>query len=79
MPESITIAEQCAAVELAALNLRGHVENLEHLVKRGKRPQAELDIPKARLPALEQAAKTMRWLLTNGGKIKAEYMGAENA
>ena len=77
MPEAIPIAEQCAAVELAALNLRGHVENLEGLVKRGRRTQAELDIPKARLPALEAAAKTMRWVMLNAGKIKAgEAVGA---
>lgn len=55
-----TLAEQALAVELAAVNHRGHCDNLRALVERGKRPQHELEQQLAKLPALEAAARTMK-------------------
>lgn len=66
----ITIEEQAAAVEISAVNLRGHVENLEELVERNRRTQAELDVAAGRLPALEAAAITLRWMARNEQSIR---------
>ena len=66
----ITLEEQAAAVEISAVNLRGHVENLEELVARNRRPQAELDVATGRLPALEAAAVTLRWMARNESSIR---------
>lgn len=54
-----SLKQQAAAVARAAVNRRGHVENLSHLVARGKRQQAEYDMAAAWLPDLEAAAETM--------------------
>lgn len=66
----ITLEEQTAAVEISVVNLRGHVENLEDLVERNRRTQAELDVAAGRLPALEAAAKTLRWMVSNQASIR---------
>jgi hypothetical protein len=55
-----TLRHQASAVERAACNLRGHVDNLRSLVERGKRPAAELEEQAGWLPALEEAACTLR-------------------
>lgn len=60
--EMATFAQQAAAVERAAVNWRGHVNNLRDLVARGRRPQHEYDMAVAWLPDLEAAAETMRGL-----------------
>lgn len=65
-----TIAEQAAAVEISAVNLRCHRDNLAMLVAQKKRPQVDLDVAAGRLPALEAAAKTLRWLERNEQKIR---------
>lgn len=67
---SIPIEQQAAAVEVSAANLRGHIENLKALVGRSKRPAAELDIFVERLPTLEAAAKTLRWMANNEDSIR---------
>lgn len=59
---NIPLEKQAAAVEISAVNLRGHVSNLADLVQRHKRPQIEYDIAADRLPALEAAAVTLRSL-----------------
>lgn len=66
----IPIELQAVAVEISAVNLRGHIENLEHLVAHNKRSAAELEIFIDRLPALEAAAKTLRWMATNEASIR---------
>jgi hypothetical protein len=57
-----TLEQQAAAVERAAVNQRGHVNNLRDLVARGRRPAFELEMQEAWTPALEDAAITMRSL-----------------
>lgn len=66
----ITIEEQAAAVEISAVNLRGHIENLEGLVERNRRTQAELEVFSGRLPALDAAAVTLRWLARNEASVR---------
>lgn len=56
------IKQQAAAVERAAVNWRGHVDNLRDLSERGKRPVSEYEMAAAWLPDLEAAAVTMRKL-----------------
>lgn len=67
---TISIEQQAAAVEISAVNLRGHIHNLQDLVERNKRSAAELNIFTERLPALEAAAKTLRWMATNEASIR---------
>lgn len=67
---TIPIEQQAASVEITAANLRGHIENLKNLVARNKRPAAELEIFVDRLPSLEAAAKTLRWMSKNETSIR---------
>jgi hypothetical protein len=57
---TVSLSDQIAAVDISAVNLRGHVANLADLVARGRRPQHDYDIAAGRLPALEAAAITLR-------------------
>ena len=63
-----TPLQQAAAVERAAINWRGHVNNLRDLAERGKRPQSEYDMAAAWAPDLEAAAVTMRALADRGNR-----------
>jgi hypothetical protein len=66
----ITLDQQIAAVEISAVNLRGHVDNLTDLVAKGRRSEIEHRIAADRLPALEAAAKTLRWLSANQAAVR---------
>lgn len=59
---TVSLSHQASAVELAALNQRGHVNNLEDLVAKRRRPQSDVDIARHQLPGLEAAAKTLTFL-----------------
>ena len=74
-----TIKEQAFAVEMAAVNLRGHVENLRSLVGKGKRPAHDLEAAEARLPNLEQAAKTLQFIERYEPELKAIIARGEAA
>jgi hypothetical protein len=67
---TVPIEQQAASVEISAANLRGHIENLQNLIARNKRPATELDIFVDRLPSLEAAAKTLRWMSKNESSIR---------
>ena len=66
MSNAVSLAAQAAAVRRAAVNHRGHVNNLRDLAARGKRPQHELDIAAQWLPALLAAADTMELIAATG-------------
>lgn len=66
----IPLLEQAAAVEISAANLRGHVDHLAHLVVMKRRTQAEFEVASGRLPALEAAAATLRWMVSNEASIR---------
>jgi hypothetical protein len=63
---STTLEQQAQAVERAAVNQRGHVNNLELLVARGRRSKEEFEMQEAWTPALEDAAITMRRIVNEG-------------
>jgi hypothetical protein len=67
----VTLSEQIAAVETEFVNLRGHVEIIEDLIKKKKRPEGELNFKKARLNDLQAAIITLKWLQVNEARIKA--------
>lgn len=58
----VTLRQQADAVELAALNRRGHIQRLEEMVANGKRPFTEIEIAKLALPGLDAAAATLQAL-----------------
>jgi hypothetical protein len=63
------LRRQAAAVERAAMNLRGHVDNLRDLSSRGRRPVAEYEAAAAWLPDLEAAAETMKALCSVASRV----------
>lgn len=75
----IAIKLQAEAVEIAAVNLRAHVDNLSILVEKGKRPQHDLDLVCKRLPLLEQAAKTLHYVEKYEVQLKALIAGDKAA
>ena len=74
----IPLDQQIAAVEISAVNLRGHVENLAELVAKGRRSELEHRISADRLPALEAAAITLRWLKDHEAVIKQTLLTNSN-
>jgi lysylphosphatidylglycerol synthetase-like protein (DUF2156 family) len=61
-----TLHQQAAAVDLMYVNHRGHVANLANLVDKGRRSKAELDLARLHLPALKDAATTLKFFAVNG-------------
>jgi hypothetical protein len=59
LPRDIRPAAQAAATRRAAVNLRGHINNLLALLAQGKRPKVELYQQLQWLPALLAAANTL--------------------
>lgn len=70
MSSTITLQQQAAAVERAAVNLRGHCDNIAGLVAKGLRPQHELDMLRSWVPALNEAAKTLAVLAEGYAAIR---------
>jgi hypothetical protein len=63
------IARQAAAVERAAMNWRGHLNNLRDLSSRGRRPVSEYEAALAWVPDLEAAAETMKALCRVASRV----------
>lgn len=57
------------AVELAALNLAGHLENLERLPK--QRPPETVALHRSHLADLQQAARLLRALASDPAAVRA--------
>lgn len=66
----VPIRSQVDAVEIVLANRKGFVETLRGLVAAKKRQQIELEIAERPLPALEAAAKTLKWVMDNEKEIK---------
>jgi len=66
----VPIRSQVDAVELVLANRKGFVDTLRGLVEAKKRQQVELEIAEQPLPALEAAAKTLKWVMDNENEIK---------
>ena len=58
---------------LASANLHGHIDNLEALVAKGRRPQHELTHVKSYYPALLAAANTLAFFEKYEAEIRALY------
>ena len=70
-PNAPTLRQQSEAVSLAAVNLAGHINNLEGLVPKGRRPQHELDHARSYYPALNAASVTLAFMEKHEDKLRA--------
>ena len=61
----IPIENQVAALEDAVSNHRSYVTTVKRLVAANERPKAILDETEARLPLMEAALKTLKWVQVN--------------
>lgn len=66
----ISLSEQVKALEDTVSHHRTYVRSVEKLVAENLRPKEILEDTKARLPKMEAALTTMKWLLVNEKKIK---------
>lgn len=71
MTQKIDLQTQITAVELELLSLKGHIDNLNRLIAKKQREQYEVDMIEPRVPALEAALATLRWVQENESRIKA--------
>lgn len=60
MPDVINIDHQVAALEVALLNKQGHLENLEDMVRKGRRPAHEAQLVRDSIAPLEAALNTLK-------------------
>lgn len=70
MAAKIPLSAQVFEIELTAANRRGFISTLRDLVRRKERPQHDVDYQTGRLPALEAALKTLKWVEANQDLIK---------
>jgi hypothetical protein len=61
----IPIEDQVAALEDAVNNHRSYVTTVKRLVAANERPKAILEDTEARLPLMEAALKTLKWVQAN--------------
>lgn len=62
MTDRPSISQQATDVEAVALGHRGHLAQLRELAAKGKRTPFDLVVIDARIPGLEAAAETLRWV-----------------
>jgi hypothetical protein len=83
MAEPINIDNQVAALEVAILNKRGHLETLEDLVRKGKRPAHETELVRDSIPPLEAALNTLKTVQKHKEEwrecLRAIYVAKEKA
>ena len=72
-----TIEEQVAAVQDVVQNHRSYVKTVKRLVKAGDRPKEILDDTEARLPLMEAALDTLKWVQKNRETIVKAHKMAE--
>lgn len=73
MAAKIPLATQIFEIELTVANRRGFISTLRDLVRRKERPQHDVDYQAGRLPALEAALATLKWVEANQETIKQVY------
>lgn len=73
MAAKIPLATQIFEIELTVANRRGFISTLRDLVRRKERPQHDVDYQTGRLPALEAALATLKWLEANQDLIKEAH------
>lgn len=70
MAAKIPLKDQICELELTVVNRRGFISTLKDLVRRKERPQHDLDYQAGRLPALEAAVTTLKWVEANQDLIR---------
>lgn len=73
MGDRPSIAAQADAVELAAENDRGHLEVLRRKTGREARPTEMLAIIEQRIPVLDAAARTLRWVHRHEAELRERF------
>ena len=73
MAAKISLSAQIFEIELTLANRRGFISTLRDLVRRKERPQHDVDYQAGRVPALEAALATLKWLETNQDLIKEAH------
>ena len=70
MAGKISIKDQVAEIELTLVNRRGFVSAIRDAIRLKTKTQHDLDYQIGRLPALEAALKTLKWVEANQDLIK---------
>jgi hypothetical protein len=65
MSNKININDQVTALEDVVRNHRSYINLVRRYVAKGERPQEILDDTEKRLPAVEAALKTLKWVQQN--------------
>ena len=74
----VPLEQQIWAMEDAVRNHRGYVTLVRRLVANGERPEEILKETEARLPLMEAALETLKWLQENRDTVVAAYKNIKN-
>lgn len=74
----ISLEQQIWAVEDAVRNHRGYVVLVRRLVAQGERPEEILKETEARLPLMEAALETLKWLQNNRDSVVKAHRSTKN-
>jgi hypothetical protein len=74
----VSLEQQIWAMEDAVRNHRGYVTLVRRLVVNGERPEEILTDTEARLPLMEAALGTLKWLQENRDTVVAAYKSIKN-
>jgi len=75
----VSLEEQVWAMEDAVRNHRSYVTLVRRLVAKGERPEAILTDTEMRLPLMEAALETLKWLQNNRETVVEAYRKIKNA
>ena len=70
MAGKISIKDQVAEIELTLVNRRGFVSAIRDAIRLKTKTQHDLEYQIGRLPALEAALKTLKWVEANQDLIR---------
>ena len=75
----VSLEEQVWAMEDAVRNHRSYVTLVRRLVAKGERPEEILTDTEMRLPLMEAALETLKWLQNNRETVVEAYRKIKNA
>lgn len=73
MAAKIPLKDQIAEIELTLANRRGFVSAIRDAIRLKAKTQHDLDYQISRLPALEAALATLKWLEANQDVVRTVY------
>ncbi len=73
MAAKIPLKDQIAEIELSLVNRRGFVSAIRDAIRLKAKTQHDLDYQISRLPALEAALATLKWLEANQDVVRTVY------